>query len=467
MQSSKTIFRGYCHAAMLILILSACSLLPSAPATQVGTLPPTLTLSTQTTRTPTPEPSDTPQPVCTPPPCTADEVYFCPDDCPGGCGTSCATQTLVQNEPTLTDTPAMPVNVQGFPNPSEYHWPETVGGLSSPVGMADPGDGTNRLFILEQRGNIRILQNGELLSTPFLDLRSQVGVSSNEQGLLGLAFHPNYEQNGTFFINYTDLNGNTVISRLQVSSDPNTADPNSERPILRVNQPFGNHNGGHLLFGPDGYLYIGLGDGGSANDPKGNGQNISTLLGSMLRLDIDNGNPYAIPPDNPYTNGKGLPEIWASGLRNPWRYSFDRLTGDLYIGDVGQNQWEEINIWEPASPYGVNFGWNFWEGLHPFEGSPPQDASFVFPIWEYEHNLGCSVTGGYSYRGSMPDWQGIYIYGDFCSGNVWGLLKDMNNTWQNTLLFQTDFNITSFGEDEAGELYLVDRAGSIYKLGKK
>jgi len=333
--------------------------------------------------------------------------------------------------------------------------------------MADPGDGSGRLFILEQRGNIRILQNGELLATPFLDLRSQVGVNSNEQGLLGLAFHPNYEQNGTFFINYTDLNGNTVISRLQVSSDPNIANPNSETPILQVNQPFGNHNGGHLLFGPDGYLYIGLGDGGSANDPKRNGQNITTLLGSMLRLDIDNGNPYTIPSDNPYISGKGLPEIWASGLRNPWRYSFDRLTGDLFIGDVGQNQWEEINLWEAASPNGVNFGWNFWEGLHPFEGSPPKDANFIFPIWEYSHELGCSVTGGYSYRGSLPDWQGIYIYGDFCTGYVWGLLKDTNNNWQNTLLFQTDFNITSFGEDQAGEVFLVDRAGSIYKLDKK
>ncbi len=364
-------------------------------------------------------------------------------------------------------TSQFPPNAQQFPNPADYQWTAVASGLSSPIGLVHAGDRSNRLFILEQKGLIRILQDGQLLPTPFLDIRSRIGSEKNEQGLLGLAFHPNHAENGTFFISYTDPNGNSVISHLQISTEPNIADPNSENPILRVNQPYGNHNGGHILFGPDGYLYIGLGDGGSGGDPEGNGQNLSTLLGNMLRLDIDNDSPYAIPPDNPYINGSGLPEIWASGLRNPWRYSFDRLTGDLYIGDVGQNQWEEISFWAAEAPDGANFGWNFWEGLHSFQGNPPANIDYAFPIWEYGHDQGCSVTGGLVYRGAMPEWQGIYLYGDFCSGNVWGLLREGDNIWQNTLLFETDFNITSFGEDESGEIYLVDRAGDIHQLTQR
>jgi glucose/arabinose dehydrogenase len=467
MQSKKTFYYWHIFTSMLILVLSACSSAPSTPENSVITLPPTLTLQPQRTNTSSPDSSDTPQPVCTPPPCAANEAYFCPDECPGGCGTTCATHTPVNTEAQPTDTPTPSANVQNFPNPGDYQWISVAEGLSNPIGIVQAGDGSNRLFILEQEGTIRILQNGQLLPAPFLDIRSQVNSGPNEAGLLGLAFHPNYTENGVFFINYSDNNRNSVVSRLAVSSDPNVADPNSENIILQIRQPFPNHNGGHLLFGPDGYLYIGFGDGGSSGDPEGNGQNSSTLLGSMLRLDVDNGSPYAIPPDNPYVNGGGLPEVWAMGLRNPWRYSFDRLTGDLYIGDVGQNQWEEIHLWEAGSPNGANFGWNFWEGLHPYQGTPPEDTAFEFPIWEYAHDQGCSVTGGYVYRGSMPEWQGIYFYGDFCSGNIWGLLRDMNNTWQNTLLFDTDFLIASFGEDEAGEIYLANRAGSIYQLTKK
>ena len=341
------------------------------------------------------------------------------------------------------------------------------GRISSPIGITHAGNNSNALFVIEQSGTIRILVDGQLLPNPFLDIQAKVGAGGNEQGLLGLAFHPNYNQNGAFFVNYTDLEGNTVISQFQVSADPFVADPNIETPILRVAQPYGNHNGGNLAFGPDGYLYIGLGDGGAANDPEGNAQNQSTLLGKMLRLDIDNGTPYAIPTENPYANGDGLPEIWFSGLRNPWRYSFDRLTGDLYIGDVGQNQWEEINFWAANAPGGANFGWDFWEGLHPFEGNPPENFTFEYPIWEYGHDLGCSVTGGVVYRGSMPEWQGIYIYGDFCSGRIWGLLRDGTGSWQNTLLFETNFNIAAFGEDETGEIYLANRAGGIYQLTTK
>jgi glucose/arabinose dehydrogenase len=210
-----------------------------------------------------------------------------------------------------------------------------------------------------------------------------------------------------------------------------------------------------------------MGDGGSAGDPENNAQNLNTLLGKMLRLDIDSGQLYGIPADNPFNNGGGLPEIWALGLRNPWKFSFDRQTGDLYIGDVGQNQWEEVHFLAAPTTAGINFGWKFWEGLHPYEGSPPADLSFDFPIWEYGHELGCSVTGGTVYRGADPNWQGIYLYGDFCSGRVWGLLRDSNGEWQNTQLFQTGYNIAAIGEDETGEVYLVARRGEVYKLSIK
>ncbi len=366
-----------------------------------------------------------------------------------------------------TITLSQPSSVLSFPDPAAFQWVPVASGFSSPIGIAYAPNSSNLLYIIEQAGTIRILSKGEILPTPFLDIQAKVDSGSNEQGLLGLAFHPDYKQNGTFFINYTDRKGDTTVSRFQVSVDPLLADADSEIPILRVKQPYGNHNGGHLAFGPAGYLYIGLGDGGSANDPEGNAQNLSVLLGKMLRLDIDNGTAYAIPPDNPYSDGSGLPEIWFSGLRNPWRYSFDRLTGDLYIGDVGQNQWEEINFVAADTPGGGNFGWDFWEGLHPFEGSPQENITFEFPIWEYNHELGCSVTGGIIYRGSMPEWQGIYIYGDFCSGRIWGLLRDEHNVWQNTQLFETNFNIAAFGEDENGEIYLADRAGGIYNLISK
>jgi glucose/arabinose dehydrogenase len=446
-------------------LLSACSLIPSGGGSPVTRLPETLTLPSQTTQTPTEKATETALPLCTPPPCAADESYFCAEECPGGCGTTCATHTPTANDlPSITETAQQTVNVQQIPNPDDYQWALVASNFSSPVGLAHAGDGSNRLFILEQQGVIRILENGQVLPTPFLDLRSKIGSSGNEQGLLGLAFHPNFVENGLFVINYTDLNGDTIVSRMQVSTDPNLADSSSETLILSVQQPYGNHNGGNLVFGPDGYLYIGLGDGGSAGDPRGNGQNSSTLLGSMLRLDLDTSTPYAIPEDNPFVNGGGLPEIWATGLRNPWRYSFDRLTGDLFIGDVGQGDWEEIHYLPADSPYGANLGWNFWEGLHPYQGNPSENTEFLFPIWEYGHDQGCSVTGGFVYRGTIPAWQGIYFYGDFCSGRVWGLLQDSDNIWQNTLLFKTDLNISSFGEDEAGEIYLVDRSGSIYQL---
>jgi glucose/arabinose dehydrogenase len=323
------------------------------------------------------------------------------------------------------------------------------------------------LFIVEKPGRIRVLQGGVLLPDPYLDISSRVGSSASEQGLLGLAFHPNYTDNGLFYVNFTNASGNTVIARFQ-AADPaaNTADPGSETDLLHVQQPFPNHNGGEVTFGPDGMLYLGLGDGGSGGDPMGNGQSTRTLLGKILRIDVDQGELYAIPPDNPFAQGGGDGEIYAYGLRNPWRFSFDRATGDLWIGDVGQNAWEEIDSLPAGSPPGANFGWNYREGLHPYLGGSPSKVELVDPVAEYSHDQGCSVTGGYVYRGNaIPAWQGVYLFGDYCSGIVWGLSPRDNGGWRMTPLFETGVNISSFGEDEAGELYLVALSGEVYGLG--
>jgi len=393
---------------------------------------------------------ETPIIMCTPPPCGDDEAYHCPDECPGGCGTTCATHT-----------PAPITQVTQLPDPTNFQWTLIASGLTKPVGFVHAGDGSGRLFTIEQSGKILIFDDGNLLPIPFLDIRERVNDRSSEQGLLGLAFHPEYSLNGYFFVNYTNSGGDTVIARYRVSADPNIGDPATEEIILTIAQPYGNHNGGHLAFGPDGHLYIGTGDGGSAGDPEGNAQNLNSLLGKMLRLNVDN-MPYAIPSDNPYAD-----EIWAIGLRNPWRYSFDSLTGDLYIGDVGQNQWEEIHFSEFGTLGGTNFGWDFFEGSHVYEDTAPEGIRLIDPIAEYDHSQGCSVTGGVVYRGSMQDWQGVYLYGDYCSGLVWGLLKDSNGAWQNAQLFNSGTNISSFGEDENREVYLVDHGGKIYRLEKK
>lgn len=358
-----------------------------------------------------------------------------------------------------TDSPIQPSQpVTAFPNADEYTWQVIASSLDSPVDLQ--ADGSGRLFVVEKIGHIHIIENGQLLETPFLNIEDRVNDSSSEMGLLGLAFHPNYAQNGYFFVNYTGRGGDTFISRFQVSSDPHRANPDSEVNLLRVNQPFPNHNGGTLQFGPDGYLYAGLGDGGAANDPFGNGQSLNTLLGKILRLDVNSAEPYAIPPDNPFGD-----EIWAYGLRNPWRMAFDPLTGDLYIADVGQNAWEEINYLPAGAPGGVNFGWDYREGAHAFEGDAP--AGLTEPVAEYSHaEGGCSVTGGYVYRGGMPEWNGIYLYGDYCTGFVWGLMQ-VNGAWQTRLLFDTDFNISSFGQDQNGEIYLTALGGEVYQLVRK
>ena len=369
-------------------------------------------------------------------------------------------------EPESTEPGSSTASVAGrLPDPGGYTWAPYLEGLQQPVGLVNAGDGSGRLFILEQAGRIRIAQDGELLPDPFLDISNQVSCCG-ERGLLGLAFHPDYEQNGEFFINYTDVNGDTVIARYHVSvDDPDRADPGSEEQLLNVAQPYANHNGGETVFGPDGYLYLGLGDGGSAGDPQGNAQSLNTWLGKILRIDANGGDPYAIPPDNPFADGGGEPEIWAYGLRNPWRFSFDRATGDLYIGDVGQGSWEEIDYLPAGTPGGVDFGWDYLEGSHVYEGEPPAGLDLVDPVAEYSHNQGCSVTGGVVYRGeNLPDWQGVYLFGDYCSGLVWGLVQDANGAWSDEVLFQTKARITSFGEDESGEVYLTDHSGTVYRL---
>jgi len=351
-----------------------------------------------------------------------------------------------------------------FPDPQSASWRLIVDNLERPVAVVDAGDGSDRLFIVEQAGVIRIFQGGELLAQPFLDIRQRVGSRGNEQGLLGLAFHPAYAANGFFYVNYTNRNGDTVIARFSVTPDNvNRADAQSEKLLLKVDQPYANHNGGAVVFGPDGYLYLGLGDGGSGGDPQGNAQSLHTHLGKILRLDVDGGDPYAVPAGN--MSGDALPEIWAYGLRNPWRFSFDRLNGDLYIADVGQNAWEEVNFLAAGSPAGANFGWDYREGFHPYEGQAPASRILIEPVVEYDHSQGCSVTGGYVYRGErLPAWNGVYLYGDYCSGLIWGLLRDQDGAWQTRILFETDANISSFGEDAHGELYLVDLQGGVYQL---
>jgi len=370
--------------------------------------------------------------------------------------TPASTETGSPSEtPKATSTPS---DVSAFPDPAGFRWEEVVSGLNRPVGVVSASDGSGRLFILEQAGRILIYDGQQLLDTPFLDIRGRVGSSGSEQGLLGLAFPPDYPDSGAFYIDYTDLNGNTVVSRFQVSSDPNQASGGSENPVLSISQPYQNHNGGHILFGPDGYLWIAAGDGGSAGDPQGNAQRTDNLLGKLLRVDVSQ-QPYTIPADNPFGN-----EIWAYGLRNPWRFSFDPASGDLFIADVGQKKWEEVNYLAAGAAGGSNFGWNFREGNHPYQGTPPQGLTLLSPIWEYDHSLGCSISGGAVYRGSLAEWQGIYFYGDFCTGLVWGLLRTPDGNWSNQQLFSTDRKIAAIDQGQDGEVYLVDLSGTVLKL---
>ncbi len=426
-------------AGVILLLLAACS-----PTSGVPTVPPASPTATSvppvivnpTAAPATTQAAETTQPAATEP------------------------QPIV---PAVTTTAASAFPAS-LPEAGSAAWVALPGEMELPIGIACPADGSGRLFVLEQHGRIRVYQQDQLEAQPYLDISGRVGSNGSERGLLGLAFHPRFAENGYFYINYTDLNGNTVISRFTADPAQNTADPASEHVLLRVDQPYPNHNGGGLAFGPDGFLYLGLGDGGSGGDPHGNGQSVDTLLGKLLRIDVDNADPYGIPADNPFAGGGGRPEIWAYGLRNPWRFSFDRQTSDLYIGDVGQNKWEEIDFLPAGSPGGANFGWNILEGTHEYSGSSSGGAQLTAPVAEYSHSDGCSVTGGVVYRGqALPAWQGVYLYGDYCSGMIWGLAQ-IGGAWQNQLLYSSGFSITSFGEDEAGEVYLTDHTGKLYRL---
>lgn len=357
---------------------------------------------------------------------------------------------------------------------------EFASGLSQPVGIMHAGDASGRVFIIEQSGLIKVVKNGTVNATPFLDLTSVIDNAANEQGLLGLAFHPDYANNGYFYVNYTrdpgPDNDLTTVARYQVSAgNPDVANP-SETTILEIPQDAGNHNGGDIHFGPDGFLYIAMGDGGGSNDQYGHAQDIASLKGKMLRIDVD-GAPaagdvlcglvqnYGIPASNPFADVAGCDEIWSYGLRNPWRFSFDRLTGDIYIGDVGQNTWEEINL-EPAATGGRNYGWSCREGQHDFAGGNEcTGVSPTDPIIEYSHGPHCSVTGGYVYRGPSSLFDGYYFYGDYCSDVVW-LAVEGDSGWSATewpLAAPTLNSISSFGEDEHGNLYIADRNdGKVY-----
>ncbi len=393
------------------------------------------------------------------------------------------------------------VIVSAAPNIS---WPtitltQVASGLTLPTAITHAGDGSNRIFVTERAGRIRIIQSGVLQTTPFLDITARVGSSSPEQGLLGIAFPPNYASKGYFYVYYTNRNGvgDTVVSRFRITGNPNVADPNSEEIILTQTQPYTNHNGGELQFGRDGFLYIAVGDGGSGGDPQNYAQNPGSLLGKILRINVEPApapppspiipasdvytyylpivarSPtiftYTIPVTNPYTQTLGYRgEIWALGLRNPWRISFDRLTGDMYIADVGQGAREEVSFQPASSLGGENYGWRCYEGNIAYNTSgclPP--ANYVFPVTDYDHSLGCSVTGGYVYRGSTYSaMQGVYFFGDFCSRRIWGLQYDgATLSWQRQQLATGVSTISTFGEDQTGELYVAGYGnGIIYRV---
>jgi glucose/arabinose dehydrogenase len=363
---------------------------------------------------------------------------------------------------------------QQFVPPPPLALADFVSGLSRPVGFEAPNDETNRIFLLEQGGTIRIIQAGSVLPIPFLDISSKVE-SGGEKGLLGMACHPNFSVTRRFYVDYTQRLSTgqleSVISEFVVSTaDSNQADPSSERQLLVVDQPYDNHNGGQLAFGADGFLYIVLGDGGGGGDPSGNAQNKSVLLGKILRVGVDppfaSGKQYAIPSDNPFASGGGSPEIWAYGLRNPWRFSFDRSTGRLIAGDVGQGNWEEVDM----ITKGGNYGWNVLEGNHCY---PPavttcDTTGLIPPIAEYGHDAlgGSAIIGGYVYHGSaIAGLEGTYVFGDLSSGRVWGLKQDPTLNWHMTQVLIHNLTVSSFVQDTAGELYVMDYGnGAVLRL---
>ncbi|GIV99341.1 sorbosone dehydrogenase family protein [Roseiflexus sp.] len=449
---------------ILILIvlaaLTGCGMrLNSAPANErpVGTLIPTSAttpapaapVATAVAGTPAQPPAAPTSVPTQPPPAT-----------PESASTQPAAPTSVPTQPLPAPAQPEPPTASQMP---QIALQQIVDGFDRPLHITHAGDGSGRLFVVEKVGRIRIVRNGQALPEPFLDITDRVGSRANEQGLLSVAFHPRYRENGWLFVNYTDNEGNTVVSRFSAEGD--RADPSSEEVALTIEQPFANHNGGLIVFGPDGMLYVGMGDGGSAGDPLGAGQDRWTLLGKILRINVDT-LPYTIPPDNPWADGSGgRQEVWILGVRNPWRFSFDRATGDLFVADVGQNRLEEVHMLPAGKSAGANLGWNIMEGNECFRGNDCDRRALDLPIDVYPHSLGCSVTGGHVYRGAaFPALQGIYVFGDFCSGRIWGLRPSAGG-WERTELWQSNIQIAAFGEDEAGELYVAGyNNGVLYRI---
>jgi glucose/arabinose dehydrogenase len=378
--------------------------------------------------------------------------------------------------------PAAAAPLAAPPIPLNIHFQTVVTGLSQPVFATNAGDGSGRLFIVQQGGQIIIFKNGALLALPFLDISSLLVRDGGEQGLLGLAFAPDYSTSGVFYVSYTAPSPITpattpyaiTLARYKVSSNPDIADPNSGQVLLSVPKIYTNHNGSMLAFGPDHFLYMSTGDGGNGGDPNNNAQNQKSLLGKLLRIAVNSTGSYTIPSTNPYfSNTSGFrKEIWSYGLRNAWRFSFDRSNGDLYIGDVGQNTEEEIDFQTHGANGGQNYGWRIKEGnlcFNPVNCTPP--PNYVAPIAVYDHgtndSVGCAVTGGYVYRGTtFPELKGAYLYGDFCTGRLWGLVRNANSQWTSTPIADTNYSISAFAEDENGELYIVDYSGQLIHIAR-
>ncbi len=368
--------------------------------------------------------------------------------------------------PSVPSPPAPPTPT---PPPVALALQQVAAGLSAPLDLTAPPGDVTRLFIAEQTGAVRIVENGTLLPTPFLDLSGAISCCG-ERGLLGIAFHPNYPADGRLVVHYTALNGDSRVSAFTVSGNPNIADPASEQLILQISQPASNHNGGQVAFGPDGHLYLSLGDGGGADDAFMTGQSRTTLLGSILRIDIDGAAPYTVPADNPYAGHPTFRhELWNWGLRNPWRFSFDPVTGDMYIGDVGQGSFEEIDFQPAASSGGENYGWSIMEGFSCFQANSCDQTGLVLPLYDYSHDNGaCSVTGGYVYRGNdIPEINGHYFFADFCAGWVRSLVVTAGAAGQlvEWPALAPGSTITSFGVDARGELYLVG-GGAVHRIVK-
>jgi glucose/arabinose dehydrogenase len=420
-----------------------------------------LTVSACTTATPTPTAGPTNSPTNAP--------IASPSPTPSAEPTQPPTPSPVPTVPPTVGPTRSPGPAGTFsPNAGITIVPTVLARGFKPVILAThAGDGSGRLFIVEQRGMIWTIDPANPgTPTQFINIAARVR-SGGEQGLLGLAFHPDFETNGRFFVDYTNLGSDMVISEFSVDAN-GIGDPNSERNLLTISDPFPNHNGGMLAFGPDGYLYIANGDGGAGGDPLNSGQSLDTLLGKILRIDIDSGDPYGIPADNPFAAGGGEPEIWDWGLRNPWRFSFDRATGAMLIGDVGQDRVEEIDLETPGDG-GKNYGWNRLEGERCYKNATCSANGTTLPVATYSHDLGCSVTGGYVYRGSANAdvLTGGYIYADYCSGKLWVFnADDALASGRATVdeVGQVSFNVSSFGEDEAGEMYIVDHGGAIYRI---